>query len=287
MKEIFINKDYIKARIHQWGDKENPTIICFHGLGGTSLSFIELGYLLRKEYNVIAIDLPGHGKTPAFESEEDYEMPNMVTWIDKVISTITEKNFYLLGHSYGADIALYYLYTYPSKVIKTMLLDGGYYLKKEWYDYQTSISGNITSLQREIDYYIQDFDDYCFDSVEEHIEVEKSNYIRWSNLLEEASKDLVHMEKGKYRWHANGVTAKAAIKSMYNCPPSSIYDKLPKSIYLLQSTLPNSMNEYRNNFAENFSKCTDSKLKRIEEAGHLIHWDKPNEIVKEIIDWFR
>ncbi|EQB86125.1 hypothetical protein M918_15530 [Clostridium sp. BL8] len=91
MKEIFINKDYNKARIHQWGDKEDPTIICFHGLGGTSLSFIELGYLLRREYNVIAIDLPGHGKTPAFEREEDYEMPNMVTWIDKVISTITEK----------------------------------------------------------------------------------------------------------------------------------------------------------------------------------------------------
>ena len=165
MTEVFINKEDIKARIHEWGDKENPTIICFHGLGGTSLSFIELGFLLRNEYHVISIDLPGHGKTPAFEKEENYYMPNIVIWFDKVISTITEKNFYLLGHSYGADIALHYLCTYPSKVIKTMLLDGGYYLKNEWYTYQTLTSGNITSLQSEIDYYIQDFDNYCFDTV--------------------------------------------------------------------------------------------------------------------------
>ena len=74
---------------------------------------------------------------------------------------------------------------------------------------------------------------------------------------------------------------------MYHYPSSSIYDKLPKSIYLLQSTFPDSMNEYRNNLAKKFNKYTDSKLKRIEEAGHLIHWDKPNEVAKEIVYWFK
>lgn len=287
MKEIIINKDGIEARIHKWGNEKNPTVICFHGLGSTSLSFIELGHLLKNDYHIIAIDLPGHGKTPAFEKEEEYYMPNMIRWVDKVISSMTEHRFYLLAHSYGANIALHYLYTYPSKVIKTMLLDGGYYLKNEWYAYQSSISGSITSLQSEIEYYIKDFDDYCFDTAEEHIEVEKSNYIRWSNLLEEATKDLIKMEKGKYRWHANGFTAAGAIKSMYYYPTDSIYDKLSKSIYLLQSTLPHSMNEYRDNLAEKFKNNTNSKLKRIEGAGHLLHWDKPHEVVKEILYWFR
>lgn len=286
MKEIYLDENGIKARISHWGDIGNPIIICLHGLGSTSLSFIELGHLLKNEYHVISIDLPGHGKTPEFNKEEDYKMPNMVRWINKVISKVTEDDFYLLGHSYGADIALHYLYTYPSKVIKTMLLDGGYYLKNEWYAYQTSISGDITSLQSEIDYYIKDFDEYCFNTVEEHIEVEKSNYIRWSNLLEEASKDLVKLVKGKYKWHANGFTAAGAIKSMYHYPPNSIYDKLPKSIYLLQSTLPYSMNEYRDNLAELFKNSTDCKLKKIEGAGHFIHWDKPNEVVREVISWF-
>ncbi|MBZ9687487.1 hypothetical protein G9F72_014240 [Clostridium estertheticum] len=47
MKEIYINKEGGEARIHEWGNAENPTIICLHGLGSTSLSFIELGHLLK------------------------------------------------------------------------------------------------------------------------------------------------------------------------------------------------------------------------------------------------
>lgn len=287
MKEIFINKDGIEARIHEWGNEENPTIICFHGLGSTSLSFIELGHLLKNEYHIIAIDLPGHGKTPEFEKEENYEMPNMISWVDKVISNISEHSFYLLAHSYGADIALHYLCAYPSKVIKTLLLDGGYYIKTELYAYMASKSESISSLQREIDYYISDFDDYCFDTLEEHIEVEKSNYLRWSNLLEEASKDLIRIEKGKYRWHANGFTATGVIKSMYQYPTNSIYDKLPKSLYLLQSTLPESMIEIRKILVDKFVNSTGSRIKRIEGASHLLHWDMPNEVVKEVLYWFR
>lgn len=287
MKEMNLDLDGIKVRINQWGDKENPKIICFHGLGSTSLSFIEIGDLLKKEYCVVSIDLPGHGKTSPFKSESDYEMPNMVKWIDQVISKITEDQFYLLGHSYGADIAIHYLATYPSKVIKTMLLDGGYYIKNEWYAYQTSISGSTTSLQSEIDSYMKELDEYRFATVEEHIEVEKSNYIRWSDLLEEAAKDLVKFENGEYRWHSNGSSTTEAIKSMYYNPPNSIYEKLPKSICLLQSTLPNSMIEFRDTFARKFKSSTGCKLEKIEGAGHMIHWDKPSEVATEIVGWFK
>lgn len=287
MEEVYVNKDGIEARFHQWGNEENPTIICFHGLGSTSLSFIELGNLLKNEYHIISIDLPGHGKSPAFKKEEEYAMPNMVRWMDKVISNITEHSFYILAHSYGADIALHYLHAYPEKVIKTMLLDGGYYIKKDIYAYSASKSEKISSLQSEIDYYISDFDEYSIDTLEGHIEIEKNNYSRWSSLLEEASKDLVRTENGKFRWHANGFTATAAIKSMYHYPTNSICDKLPETIYLLQSTLPESMAEIRGIMVEKFIKNIGASVKMIEGAGHLLHWDKPKEVVKEVLYWFK
>ncbi|HCJ56569.1 MAG TPA: hypothetical protein DHV55_03755, partial [Clostridiaceae bacterium] len=71
MKQFFINNKNTKARVCKWGRKENPTIIYFHGLGGTSLSFLELGELLKDRYHIVSIDLPGHGRTPAFCSLED------------------------------------------------------------------------------------------------------------------------------------------------------------------------------------------------------------------------
>ena len=287
MKEKYLNNEGIKTRIHVWGNVKNPTIICFHGLGSTSLSFIEVGYLLQNEYYIISIDLPGHGKTPQFLKEEDYYMPNMVKWIDRIVSNITENSFFILAHSWGADIALHYISMYSSKVIKAVLLDGGYYIKTDLYAYKTSKLGNIDSLQKEIDYYINDFNEYCFDTLQEHIDVEKNNYIRWSYLLEEAAKDLIRVEEGKYKYHANGFTATGAIKSMYYYPPDSIYDKLPNSIYLLQSTLPESMGEVREILIEKFKSSTGSKIKRVDGASHMIHWDKPDEVVKEILYWFK
>lgn len=68
--------------------------------------------------------------------------------------------------------------------------------------------------------------------LQEYIEVEKSNYVRWSCLLEEASVDLIRIEDGKYKYRANGLTATGAIKSMYLYSTNFIYDKLPSSIYL-------------------------------------------------------
>jgi pimeloyl-ACP methyl ester carboxylesterase len=32
---------------------------------------------------------------------------------------------------------------------------------------------------------------------------------------------------------------------------------------------------------------TDSKVKRIDGAGHLIHWDKPNEVTTKLVNWFK
>jgi hypothetical protein len=97
----------------------------------------------------------------------------------------------------------------------------------------------------------------------------------------------MRIEKGRYRWHASGFTATGAIKSMYLNPTDSISDKLPKSVYLLQSTLPETMTKIRKILVDKFISNTDSRLKRIEGAGHQLHWDKPNEVVNEILYWFK
>ena len=46
------------------GNNEKPVIFCLHGLGSTSLSFIEIAEELKEEYRFISVDAPGHGKTP-------------------------------------------------------------------------------------------------------------------------------------------------------------------------------------------------------------------------------
>ena len=137
--QFFINNKNIHVRVNEWGNILKPTIICIHGLGSTSLSFIELGEILKDEYHIFSIDLPGHGKTPEFLNDEDYEMHNIISWLKKVINEIKENKFFLLAHSWGGDIALHYLARYPQDIKKLVLLDGGYYIKQEVYNYFSNL----------------------------------------------------------------------------------------------------------------------------------------------------
>ena len=88
MEEKFLIQDEFHVRCHVWGNDNSPVIICLHGLGDSSLSFIEVAEELKKEYKIISIDLPGHGKSEKFTTEEEYEMNHMSNWIFKIIGKL-------------------------------------------------------------------------------------------------------------------------------------------------------------------------------------------------------
>lgn len=293
MKQHFLNNNNTKVRVCEWGRKENPTIICLHGLGSTNLSFLELGELLKDNYYIISIDLPGHGRTPAFENDEDYGIPNLIKWVSDVIELVEKDSFYILAHSWGGCIALHYAAQYPEKVKKILLLDGGYHKKQIQYDYFTKIDKEQLdfkpncSLEDEIKSYEADFEGYVFTNWNDFLEVEQNNYLRWSKLLEQAAKDLMKEEAdGTIRFCACGNTARGVIKSMYNFPTDDIYNKLEIPILLLQATLPESWNEIRDLLVKEFQKGTNSVVKKV-EATHLLHWDNPFLITEEIIEWMK
>lgn len=80
-----------------------------HGLGSTSLSFIEIAEELKNDYRIVSIDAPGHGRTNPFQSEESYEMPALARWLDKVRHSLDIDTFYFLSHSWGSFVTLFYL----------------------------------------------------------------------------------------------------------------------------------------------------------------------------------
>lgn len=157
MKEKFLIQDDYHVRCNIWGNDNSPVIICLHGLGDSSLSFIEVAEKLKKEYKIISIDLPGHGKSEKFTTEEEYEMNHMSKWIFKIIKQLNSEDFYLLAHSYGADIALHMMKNFKSHVVKTILIDGGYTTKTDFYKIVDKLAKqpdwkwpNINNVDKEI-----------------------------------------------------------------------------------------------------------------------------------------
>jgi pimeloyl-ACP methyl ester carboxylesterase len=98
LKRYYIQHRNLDIHITEWGDPSDAVIFCLHGLGSTSLSFTEVAEELKEDYRIISIDAPGHGKTPPFENEKDYELDKMADWINEVVVLLEINSFYFLSH---------------------------------------------------------------------------------------------------------------------------------------------------------------------------------------------
>lgn len=47
------------------------------------------------------------------------------------------------------------------------------------------------------------------------------------------------------------------------------------------------MSENREILGDKFKSSTGSRIKNIEGACHMLHWDKPHEVVEEILYWLK
>ena len=70
-------------------------------------------FLSDKNFNVITLDLPGHGNS---EGESLDSIEDTVEWLKKVLNEIGIKDLTLVGHSQGCLISLEYSFKYPFDV---------------------------------------------------------------------------------------------------------------------------------------------------------------------------
>ncbi len=100
---------------------EGKTVLILHGWGGSSDSWKEVIEILENKFKVVCPDLPGFGKTdfPKFA----WELKDYVKWLSQFVEKLNLNKFYLLGHSFGARIAVKFAVLFPQKIEKLILVD--------------------------------------------------------------------------------------------------------------------------------------------------------------------
>lgn len=173
-----------------------------------------------------------------------------------------------------------------------VLLDGGYHHGRMNADYFAELYKGAKegecpprSLEEEITHYEKDFDEYIFDSKEAFIQSEKMVYTRWSRLIERAVYELMREEDNKVKWHATGDTARGVIKFQYTVYKTLKYHKIKSDILLLYCDLPDDYLEIRELQIAEFKKHIDITTKLYTDTGHLMHWDRPEEIAEDVLNW--
>ena len=103
------------------GDGEGPTIVCLHGLGGSHLNWLAVAPGLAELGRVVAVDLVGHGRTPAAGRLPD--LAGHVAVATGVLDALGAGPVTLVGNSMGGLVAALVASERPELVDRLVLVD--------------------------------------------------------------------------------------------------------------------------------------------------------------------
>jgi len=311
MKQYYKNINNIKTRVTEWGDTDSPAVLCIHGMGATGIHFAEIGEkladcnmteesnTLKTQYRIIAPDLPGFGKSSAFTHEEKFTPENMAKWIQSLVRVLELKELFLLCHSWGANIGLFYITQNPEIVKKMISIDGGYFIKQEILKYSNDHSKLLFDaetieqcIDEETQWVSENYGKTDFKSLKDYLDENKGYYRRWTTQIEAATSEELIKKGNDFYFHTSVETGIAVIKGIYNCPVDNAYAKIMKTgignkIKLLASSLcdDEDWKPIIQQMAEKFETETGAAIEYL-ALPHVMHWDDPDLIVKKAINWF-
>lgn len=274
-----VETKYGKINYSEYGDKNKPTIICLHGLAGNGFySFDELADFLKDHFHLIVMDLPGHGKSSGFPNEEQYLFSNLANWLDDFLKTVSRKSFFIMGHSFGADVALHYTRHFPGHVRGLILLDGGFTFPQN----QPEMS---------FDYAYSGWADYMDKSVFQSktaVFLEYRNYTqKWDSRKEQSTRSLYQKRKDdQYELIASKFTVLSIIKAFFEEPFLESYPFIKVPTLLIHADLPKKLNASRTKGIQQLTAAIDDvTVSSFSNASHMLQWDCPNQTAAVIAKW--
>ncbi|WP_282020808.1 alpha/beta fold hydrolase [Planomicrobium okeanokoites] len=279
MQKREINTQSGKVSYIEYGNMAKPAIVCLHGLAGNGFySFAELADRLRDDFHLIILDLPGHGKTKSLPNEEDYLFSNLAKWLHYILTHIIQKPYIVMGHSWGADVALHFTRQFPDEVQGLILLDGAFtfpqnqpemtfdYAYSGWSNY---MDGSIYQIEADI------FNEY-------------RNFTQdWNDRKEQYVRSIFTKSRdGHYRLIVSKHTALSIIKAFFEEPFADAYPYIKVPVILIHAELPKELTEARNKGIAQLKDAVENvAVVSIPESAHLLQWDHPHQAAAIITSW--
>jgi pimeloyl-ACP methyl ester carboxylesterase len=103
-----------------------PTIVLIHSIGGSRADWSAVASQLAKSHRVVLVDLPGHGKSSPLSAKPSVaETSNALA---RTLAKMKIEQAVLVGHSYGALVALRTALDRPKSAIAVVVVDATTFL---------------------------------------------------------------------------------------------------------------------------------------------------------------
>lgn len=258
--------------------KGEQTVILVHGLASNAGFWRYNIPDLSKYFRVIAVDLPGYGKSQ--KGDYPYSISFYAEQLKNLIKELNLKNVVLVGHSMGGQIGIKFAIKYPSVLSKLVLASpaGFEEFQKGEGDWLRSVM-TMTAVKS---------------TTEEGIRRNLSNnFFNWDDTWEWMVEERVRMRKAK-DFDEFAYTVIKCVNGMLDEPtfdklnlikaPTLVvygkYDGLIPNPYLN----PGSTAEV---FEKGVKQIDNSKLVEFDNAGHMIQIEKAVEFNQAVINFLK
>ena len=116
------NKNIHASDAGQGIDTKKRTIVFLHGSGLSHIVWsLTEQFFSNKNFNVLSIDLPGHGNSdgPCLDNIE-----KIADWLERIFDRLNLDNLFLVGHSQGCLEILEYASKYKDRINKLVFVGG-------------------------------------------------------------------------------------------------------------------------------------------------------------------
>lgn len=235
-------------------------IIIMHGLFGMLDNWQTIAKKLADNYMVYLVDLRDHGKS---EHTKDFSYPLLARDIAEFLESEWIHEAYILGHSMGGKTALQFVKDYSDLVKKLIVVDIGI---------KTYKGGHEVILEA--------LKSVPINSVESRKEVEQhlSKYISEVGIRLFLMKNLTRNKEGGYRWKMN---LDLLIKNYQEILKGIILEEVVETPTLFIRGA-NSRYIQDEDIADISNHFSNMELVTIENAGHWVHAEQPNELLSAI-----
>ena len=238
-------------------DYKKETIIFLHGSGLSHIvwSLVEQ-FFSTKNFNVLSIDLPGHGNSegPCLHTIEE-----IADWLEKVFIKLKLEKVILVGHSQGCLEMLEYSNKYRSRLKKLVFMGGSYKMPVNKDLIELAENGDTDAVKLMMK--------WCYEGSKKFIGGNPIKRIIQSprDISEILGVDLVACN--------NYVNGSNAVKTI-DCPTMFIFGSLDKMVNV----------EIGKKFA---NMVNNSTTHIIDGCGHMIMIEKAFEMREKVLEFLQ
>ncbi|MBI2610593.1 alpha/beta hydrolase [Candidatus Kaiserbacteria bacterium] len=105
MREEFFPQRALYYRVSEM-QADRQTLVLLHGLSGSSSAWFPFEGRFEPSFNIITVDLRGHGKSRRWRTYSEYDLELFAEDIELLLSHLGIGTYCLVGHSFGTLVAL-------------------------------------------------------------------------------------------------------------------------------------------------------------------------------------